>query len=161
MIRFKKSLFLFVITSFFSTHFVCAEEYDRKGYSEDLYRVTNDATQEQQFKNFMLELLNVEIIKAAQTKYNDKSISGLSFDWENTYNVVEINESRLQGNGNGYPFIVSVIVTPHSGGIKNRKFYGTDKLTFGIDPNLFGRSIKNHPAMKLIDYHHLKSSKSF
>jgi hypothetical protein len=160
MIKFKSSFFLLVITFFFSTHFVCAEEYHHKGYSEDLYRVTNDVTEEQHFKHFMLDFLYIEIIKAAQNKYNDKSINGLSFDWENTYNVVEINEPRTQDNSREYTYIVSVTVIPHNGDITKRKFYGPDKLTFGIEPNLIGRNIKDQPAIKLISYQHLKSSKS-
>ena len=108
----------------------------------------------------MLDLLIPEILNAARKKYNDESISGMSFDWENHYNVVEIKESHLQDNRHEYPYMVIVTVSPHSGGIKNRKFYGTDKLTFGIEPNLFWRNIKDRPAIKLIDYQHLKSSKS-
>lgn len=134
-----------------------AEEYNRKGYSEDIYQITNGGIQEQYFKNFMLELLNTEIIKAAPIKYSDKSISGLSFDWENTYNVVEIIDQRVQSIDSKYPFIVTVIVTPHKGDVKNPKVYGTDKLTFGVDPYLFDRHIKGYAPIKLIDYKHLKS----
>lgn len=104
----------------------------------------------------MLELLNTEIIKSAQTKYNDKSISGVSFDWENTYNVVEITDQRVQAIDSEYPFIVTVIVTPNNGDVKNPKVYGTDKLTFGVDPYLFDRHIKGYAPIRLIEYQHLK-----
>ena len=157
---FKKTLLTLVFIFLFCTHFVFAEEYHRKGYSDDLYRVTNDVPQEQHFKNFMLDLLIPEILNTARKQYHDKSISGMSFDWENHYNVVEIIESQLQDTRQEYPYMVIVIVSPHSGGIKNRKSYGTDKITFGIDPNIFWRNVKDRPAIKLINYQHLKSSKS-
>jgi hypothetical protein len=108
----------------------------------------------------MLDLLIPEILNAAQKNYNDESISGMSFDWENYYNVVEIKEQHYQDNRNEYPYMVSVTVNPHSGDIKNRKFYGPDKLTFGIDPNFFWKNIKDRRAIKLIDYQHLNSFKS-
>jgi hypothetical protein len=97
----------------------------------------------------MLDLLIPEILNAAQKNYNDESISGMSFDWENYYNVVEIKEQHYQDNRNEYPYMVSVTVNPHSGDIKNRKFYGPDKLTFGIDPNFFLEKYQGSSSYKV------------
>ncbi|WP_256816644.1 DUF3888 domain-containing protein [Cytobacillus sp. Bac17] len=154
---FTKVLCFHILIFFLAIQFVSAEEYNRKGYSDDLFLVSTDVTQEQQFKNFFLEFLHPKIVNAAQKKYNDKSISGISVNWENTYNVVEITRRYNQGNEHPYPYVISVIVFPQNGDINNPKIYGPDKLTFGIDPILFRENISNLPAIKLIDYKHIKT----
>jgi hypothetical protein len=159
MLKFKMSVIILGITLLFSTHLVSAKEYHRRGFSKDLYPVTKNVTQEQYFKNFMIELLHNDIIKAVQTRYKDKKINGLAFDWD-TYNAVEINTLRQNVNGRGYSYQVSVTVTPHTADSKKQKIYGTDKLTFGIEPILIKRRVKDHPAIELIDYQHLKPSKN-
>lgn len=150
----NKSVVILILIFFFNIQFVNAEVYNRKGYSDDLYLVSSDVTQEQQFKNFFLEFLNPEIIKAAQKKYKDKSISGISVNWENNYNVVEITGRYNQGKEHHYPYVISVIVFPQNGDINNPKIYGPDKLTFGIDPILFRENSSNIPAINLLDYKH-------
>src|SRR5687768_11693751 len=87
---FKKSLVLIACIFFVSSYFVHAEEYHQKGYGEDLYNATQDVTQEQYLKNFMLELFLSFIVEETQEYYNDKSATGLSFNWEDNYNVVEV-----------------------------------------------------------------------
>ncbi|MFP5115247.1 hypothetical protein ACSU64_23125 [Bacillaceae bacterium C204] len=129
---------------------VQGEEYNKKGLQDDLYNLTNDVTQEQHLKHFMLDLINKEIIISAREYYEDKNISGMSFDWEKNYNVVEITEPHLIGEQIKYPFVVKVNIIPSNG-----KPLGTDTLTFGV-------SVDSHPdkpenptiTSKLLKYDH-------
>lgn len=157
MKNFKKSLVLLFFIFFLSTYFVNAEDYHQKGYAEDLYNVTQDVTQEQYFKNLTLELFLPFIVDSTQDYYNDKSATGISFNWENNYNVVEIAQPVNQGKDSKYSFIIKFTVNVHNGDMKNHKIFGTDTLTFGINPFLMGcDEIKGYPAIKLIDYKHRK-----
>lgn len=76
---------------------VKGEEYNKKSLQDDLYNVTNDVTQEQHLKHFMLNLINKEIILATREYYKDQNISGMAFDWEKNYNVVEVTEPQVTG----------------------------------------------------------------
>lgn len=153
---FKKSLVLiFFIFLVSSSYFVYAEEYYQKGYGEDLYNATQDVTQEQYLKNFMLELFLSFIVDETQKYYNDKSATSLSFNWEDNFNVVEVIQPVNPDNDSRYPFIVKFTVNVHNGDMKNHKNFGTDTLTFGINPDLMSRDeIKGYPAIKLIEYKH-------
>lgn len=129
---------------------VQGEEYNKKSLQDDLYNVTKDVTQEQHLKHFMLNLINKEIILATREYYKDQNISGMAFDWEKNYNVVEVTEPQVTGENAEYPFIVKVNVIP-----ANEKPLGTDTLTFGI-------IIDSHPdkpenpsiISKLLKYEH-------
>jgi hypothetical protein len=112
-------------------------------------------TQEQYLKNFMLELFLSFIVEETQEYYNDKSATSLSFNWEDNYYVVEVIQPINQDNDSRYPFIVKFTVNVLNGDMKNHKIFGTDTLTFGINPDLMGRDeIKGYPAIKLIEYKH-------
>jgi hypothetical protein len=154
---YKKALVLIPCIFFISTstYFVHAEDYHQNSYAEDLYNATQDVTQEQYLKNFMLELFNPFIVEATQEYYKDKSATGLSFHWEDNYNVVEITQPVTQGKDSKYPFIVKFTVNVYKGDVKNHETLGTDTLTFGIHPYLIGREeIKGFPTIKLIKYKH-------
>ncbi|WP_226530617.1 DUF3888 domain-containing protein [Metabacillus niabensis] len=157
MEKFTKSLALLFIIFFNSTYFVNAEEYHRKGYAEDLYNVTQNVTQEQYFKNFTIELFLPFIVNSTQHYYNDESATGISFNWEDNYNVVEISQPENQEKASEYSFIIKFTVNVHNGDMNNHKIFGTDTLTFGINSFIFARDdIKEFPAIKLIDYKHRK-----
>lgn len=160
MNNYIKPIIIFVLTYLFSAPLISAEEYHRKGYSEDLYLLTNEVTQEQHLKHFLLDLLSTEIIKAANNHYKEKSISGIAYNWESNYNVVEISEPPLEGNKEfDYPYIVSVTIDFNNGNNRNLKMYGPDKLTFGIIPGYLNDKSKDipYPLIKLIKYEHLDS----
>ncbi|MDQ0228243.1 hypothetical protein [Metabacillus niabensis] len=158
-----RPVMMFVLTCFLSTPLIHAEVYHREGYSSDLYQVTNEVTQEQHFKHFILDLLTTEIMKAAINHYQDETITGIAYDWESNYNVVEIDEPPISGDKRfEYPFKVTVTVHLNNGDLKNPKMYGPDKLTFGIVPGLLNNKNKDQPYtyIKLIKYEHIDSPKN-
>lgn len=143
-------IILFFSLFIFLPSVVQAEDYHKKGYHNDLYNVTNNITQEQHLKHFMIELLNKDIIQATRNYYEDKEISGMSFNWEDNHNVVEITEPHISGDKSGYPFIVKITITPG-----NEKPLGTDTLTFGIFINSHPDSPdKTTITSKLLKYVH-------
>jgi len=152
------SLFLLPMTLLISLQMACAEDFHRKGYSEDLYNATHDVTQEQYLKNFMIELFMPHIVKETQKYYKDPSATGLTYDWDNKYNVVEIHyEVEQEINNQHFPYTVTFTANVYNGDMNNQKFFGTDTLTFGVNPALIvNKEIKDHLAIKLIDYKHNK-----
>nr|WP_269671083.1 hypothetical protein [Metabacillus litoralis] len=106
----------------------------------------------------MIELFMPHIVKETQKYYKDFSATGLTYDWENKYNVDEIHYKVDQEINDVYfPYTVSFTVNVHNGYMNNHKFFGTDTLTFGVNPDLVNnKEIKDYLAIKLIDYKHNK-----
>ncbi|MCH6265884.1 MULTISPECIES: hypothetical protein [Neobacillus] len=147
-----KNILMLAFMFFFLTipSVVQGEEYNKKSLQDDLYNVTNDVTQEQHLKHFLLNLINKEIILATREYYKDQNISGMAFDWEKNYNVVEVTEPQVTGENTEYPFIVKVNVIP-----ANEKPLGTDTLTFGIIVDSHPDKPENPSIIsKLLKYEH-------
>ncbi|PMC36045.1 hypothetical protein CJ195_17525 [Bacillus sp. UMB0899] len=153
---FINSMVLMLLILLFSTQLTYAEEYHRKGYSEDLYNATQEVTEEQYLKNFMIELFLPHIVKETQRYYNDQAATGIKYDWENKYNVVEvIHQINQEKDNEFYNYVVKFTVIVHNGDIKNYKQFGTDTLTFRVNPFLINhKEIKEQLAIKLVDYKH-------